>query len=109
MRGQDRLGPVAPHGMCGCGRPALSPRETGGVGARASSPSRSLRHTQCFLSIQECSISQLLAFMSNQHMLFLQQSGSVVCSKRNNTHSCDINTNNWLCDILNKKNMLILL
>lgn len=31
----------------------------------------------------------------------------VVCSQRNNMHGCYINTNNWLCDILNKNIMSI--
>lgn len=35
--------------------------------------------------------------------------GGVVCSERNSAHSCGVDTNNRLCDILSKKDTLILL
>lgn len=101
-------------------RPGELPRPHAGLGLRRSPVGAILSSRQDSLFLRSA-VSPFRAVWSHPPPLKPPQERSpskptaalsaakrgVVCSQRNNMHGCYINTNNWLCDILNKNIMSI--
>lgn len=121
--GADERGrPALPHWVPAAAdtrRPGELPRPHAGLGLRRSPAGAILSSRQDSLFLRSA-VSPFRAVWSHPPLKPPQERSpskptaalsaakrGVVCSQRNNMHGCYINTNNWLCDILNKNIMSI--